>query len=304
MCYLSRAIMLMRQITLFTISFPLIVQEKKPLLNTLKCCIAAGLIVMIGACSGGKSELKKNAEQSNAIIPAPHITILADLPDSNKPEQIFIKKAPFSQRSALPVIHYLEDKLTRVPLAQEAQGKGLFTSYTTDNGIGLDEVYCSFKDRSGILWFGTNGGGITRYDGKTFTNYTTANGLAYNLIWCITQDKKNNLWIGTDGGGVSKYDGKGFTNFTTSQGLAHNVVYSVKEDKSGNLWFGRSACRRDRNSADARPRGVRNFHFGCTDLYRRSSRHRRYKKSAFYIDCVASRRPARYLFCFLGIRNA
>jgi hypothetical protein len=49
---------------------------------------------MMGACSRGKTELKQTAELSKAIIPTPEITILADLPDSNKPMQNFIKKHP------------------------------------------------------------------------------------------------------------------------------------------------------------------------------------------------------------------
>ena len=110
------------------------------------------------------------------------------------------------------------------------------------------------EDKTGNLWFGTDGGGVSRYDGKSFTNFTTAQGLANNTVWSITEDKTGNLWFGTQGGGVSRYDGnceaitntnknnqsvsKSFTNFTTAQGLANNTVFSITEDKTGNLWFG------------------------------------------------------------------
>ncbi len=232
----------------------LISPGKKPFTYAARYFIIAMFMVMFFACTRFNTDVKHKQEISVDPIPPPQITILADLPDSNKAAQIFIGTVPLPQhvnvprrntgsrgnmaKFSPPLAHYLEDQITHLPIPAEAQGRGLFTTYTSDNGIALDEIYCSFKDRSGILWFGTNGGGISRYDGKTFTNYTTANGLAYNLIWCITQDRNDNLWIGTDGGGVSKYDGRGFTNFTTTQGLAQNVVYSIKEDKSGNLWFG------------------------------------------------------------------
>ncbi|HWY11976.1 MAG TPA: two-component regulator propeller domain-containing protein, partial [Bacteroidia bacterium] len=91
---------------------------------------------------------------------------------------------------------------------------------------------------TGNLWFGTYGGGVSRYDGKFFTNFTTAQGLANNIVVSITEDKTGNLWFGTQGGGISRYDGKSFTSFTTEQGLANNVVYSITEDKSASLWFG------------------------------------------------------------------
>ncbi len=31
-----------------------------------------------------------------------------------------------------------------------------------------------------MLWFGTDGGGVSRYDGETFTTFTTQDGLANN----------------------------------------------------------------------------------------------------------------------------
>jgi serine phosphatase RsbU (regulator of sigma subunit)/streptogramin lyase len=82
------------------------------------------------------------------------------------------------------------------------------------------------------------GGGVSKYDGKSFTTFTTAQGLANNIVLSIAEDKNGNLWFGTQGGGVSKYDGKSFTTFTTAQGLANNSVRSIAEDKNGNLWFG------------------------------------------------------------------
>ena len=84
----------------------------------------------------------------------------------------------------------------------------------------------------------TDGGGVSRYDGKSFTTYTTAQGLANNSVLSIAEDKSGNLWFGTDGGGVSRYDGKSFTTYTSAQGLANSIVRSIFEDKSGNLWFG------------------------------------------------------------------
>ncbi len=117
-------------------------------------------------------------------------------------------------------------------------GKSNFTNFTTDDGLALDGISCSVMDKSGNLWFGTYGGGVSRYDGKSFTNFTTAQGLTNNSVKSITQDKTGNLWFGTDGGGVSRYDGKSFTNFTTAQGLVNNGVYSMTVDKTGNLWFG------------------------------------------------------------------
>jgi ligand-binding sensor domain-containing protein len=83
------------------------------------------------------------------------------------------------------------------------------------------------EDKSGNLWFGTYGGGVSKYDGKSlsagqagFTHFTDKEGLSNNVVRSILEDKSGNLWFGTAGGGVSKYDGKSFTHFTDKEGLS------------------------------------------------------------------------------------
>jgi ligand-binding sensor domain-containing protein/serine phosphatase RsbU (regulator of sigma subunit) len=132
-------------------------------------------------------------------------------------------------------------KITLSPQGGLAGGLAHFTNFTTENGLALDGILCSVLDESGNLWFGTSGGGVSRYDGRTFTNYDAAHGLVNNLVRCIKIDKKGTLWFGTDGGGVSSYDGKIFTNYSTSNGLPDNVVLCIEEDKNQNLWFGTGA---------------------------------------------------------------
>jgi serine phosphatase RsbU (regulator of sigma subunit) len=93
------------------------------------------------------------------------------------------------------------------------------------------------EDKSGNLWFGTDGGGVSKYDGKSFTHYTDKEGLSNNTVRSMLEDKSGNLWFGTNGGGVSKYDGKSFTHYTDKEGMSSNYVWSMLEDKSGNLWL-------------------------------------------------------------------
>ncbi|MDE3212165.1 MAG: hypothetical protein KGM98_02945, partial [Bacteroidota bacterium] len=146
--------------------------------------------------------------------------------------------AASGQRLSPPRWHYFLDSGSHRSIDEDAQGRGFFMSYSSDEGLALDEVYCSFKDQMGNLWFGTNGGGVSEFDGKKFRNFTTAQGLAYDVVWSIAQDREGNLWFGTDGSGVSKFDGNRFTTYTTQDGLAGNVIYSIAVDSSGNLWMG------------------------------------------------------------------
>ena len=140
-------------------------------------------------------------------------------------------------KSAAMLKHLFVDKFTGLPIPEDAQGKGLFSNFTTDQGLALDQVYCSYKDKQGNLWFGTNGGGVSKYNGKHFSNFTKLQGLASNVIWCMFEDKEGNMWFGTDGNGVSKYDGIKFTNFSKADGLANDVVLSIHQDRFRNMWF-------------------------------------------------------------------
>jgi ligand-binding sensor domain-containing protein/serine phosphatase RsbU (regulator of sigma subunit) len=109
-----------------------------------------------------------------------------------------------------------------------------------DQGMASSNIFSILEDKSGNLWFGTDGGGVSKYDGESFTHFTDKEGLSNNIVYSILEDKSGNLWFGTEGGGVSKYDGESFTHFTDKEGLSNNIVYSILEDKSGNLWFGTS----------------------------------------------------------------
>ncbi|MFT6167695.1 MAG: serine phosphatase RsbU (regulator of sigma subunit)/streptogramin lyase [Vicingaceae bacterium] len=107
-----------------------------------------------------------------------------------------------------------------------------------DQGMASSYVFSILEDKGGNLWFGTEGGGVSRYDGESFTHFTTNEGLSNNAVWSIIEDKSGNIWFGTLGGGASRYDGENFTHFTTKEGLSNNAVLSILEDKSENIWFG------------------------------------------------------------------
>ncbi len=111
-------------------------------------------------------------------------------------------------------------------------------TFTSNDGLALDAIFCSCRDHFGNLWFGTDGGGISKFNGKTFTNYSMTEGLLYNSVGSITEDKQGNIWIGTYGGGVNKFDGKFFTKYTKGNGLKDNTVRGIYCDSKGNMWFG------------------------------------------------------------------
>lgn len=105
-------------------------------------------------------------------------------------------------------------------------------------------------DKDGTIWFGSNGGGIYHFDGKTYKNYTEKDGLISNQIFSIVSDDENNLWFGTQSG-LLKYNRKQFKHIplpyqdTTSIWLDKvypminpNAVHSLATDNNNNLWIG------------------------------------------------------------------
>jgi len=96
--------------------------------------------------------------------------------------------------------------------------------FTNSSGAAFPII----EDKSGRLWFGTNGNTFI-YDGRTFTVFRDNEGNLFKNVWSIIEDKKGNIWLGGDGG-LWRYDGSTFTNFT------RNSVRYVYEDKKGNIW--------------------------------------------------------------------
>ena len=54
------------------------------------------------------------------------------------------------------------------------------------------------EDKSGNLWFGTEGGGVSMYNGESFTHFTEKEGLSNRDVLSILEDKSGNLWFGTE----------------------------------------------------------------------------------------------------------
>ena len=184
------------------------------------------LIILFSCNTKQDNQVSETAAivQQDTLAPLQE-TVLADLPDSLQPKIIYLDKMPApkvaqaGKAETKPLAVLQNEKGEPIldpsgnPFIMGEGGKSNFTTFTTDNGLALDAIYCSVMDASGNLWFGTLGGGVSKYDGKSFTNYSTAQGLAHNVVYSILEDKRGNLWFGTFGGGVSKYDGKSFTNY-------------------------------------------------------------------------------------------
>ena len=131
------------------------------------------------------------------------------------------------------------DPVAAVEQESPATGTNPWTTFTTKDGLGQNSVYAILQDREGSLWFGTWGGGVSRYDGGTFTSYITSDPMN-DVVVAMHQDKLGHLWFGKQGTGVSRFDGSTWKAYSKKDGLLSNIVRSIIEDNEGNLWFSTS----------------------------------------------------------------
>ena len=120
----------------------------------------------------------------------------------------------------------------------DEEGKSTaFTYLTSEQGLVNDNIYSITEDKLENLWIGTNGGGVSRFNGSKLRYYTPRQGLARNTVCGITEDSLGKIWLAVREGGVNCYDGKKITNYTSKQGLATDLVYTIYPDRNGNIWF-------------------------------------------------------------------
>ena len=112
-----------------------------------------------------------------------------------------------------------------------------FQNYSVTDGLAQSQVYAMLEDSRGYIWLGTQGGGLSRFDGLEFVNFSTKDSLANNYIGALYEDQTGDLWIGTSAG-LSHFNGHQFTNYQI--GEKNTFVAAITADETGKLWLGTS----------------------------------------------------------------
>ncbi len=128
-----------------------------------------------------------------------------------------------------------------------------FTTYVHDrlnpNSLASDYVESLYADPDGMIWAGTFGAGLDRFDPVTgiFTHFHhDANdpaSLGNDTVMAILRDKQGILWIGSFGG-LDQFDPKTNKfihhcyNANDPSSLSHNAILTIYEDRQGILWIG------------------------------------------------------------------
>ena len=112
--------------------------------------------------------------------------------------------------------------------------------------MGLQDVDVAYNpnyivslavDRDGIVWVGTWGGGMSRFDGDKWQTFTTQEGLPGNHVSMLHVDRTGKLWIGTNNGVAQRENGK-FKTINVTDGLFSNTVFSMATSPDQSVWIG------------------------------------------------------------------
>jgi len=128
-----------------------------------------------------------------------------------------------------------------------------FISYVNDprnsNSIAANRVPSIYIDSSGIIWAGTYGTGLDKFDPQQnkFFHFrhdpNDVSSLANDTVFIVLKDHLGNLWVGTYGG-LDLFDEKTgkFTHYKNIPGdtssLSYNRIWYLYEDRQGVLWVG------------------------------------------------------------------
>jgi len=90
------------------------------------------------------------------------------------------------------------------------------TTYSIEEGFPQSEVFtnCLLQDKNGVLWAGTNGGGIVRKEGEHFNVFDTQKGIVGNVSRMLTEDIHGTVWAYMFNKGITGFTTTGIKNYT------------------------------------------------------------------------------------------
>ncbi len=110
-------------------------------------------------------------------------------------------------------------------------------TFTRADGLANEYVFSIFVDHDGYKWFGTNGGGSSRYKDGDWQVFFPMHGLADYWIYSFSQQADGKVWIGT-WAGANLWDPATGEFKTYFDELVNEWVYGIGVDSKQRVWFG------------------------------------------------------------------
>lgn len=158
----------------------------------------------------------------------------------------------------------IEDREGRLWLAMNGVGILIFEAQNAEllrmidneqaEQLGVSSLYIlsMFRDKTGIIWIGTDIGGLYKWDWRSelFSFYghssISRNTLSHPMVRGIYADRNGTVWVCTQGGGLNKLERQGgrqkWTHYTVAshraKGLTTDVLWTIHAAPSGEFWLG------------------------------------------------------------------
>jgi ligand-binding sensor domain-containing protein/AraC-like DNA-binding protein len=102
-------------------------------------------------------------------------------------------------------------------------------TYSLKDGLSDDMIYDIYIDGDGVLWIGTNGGGLNRLKNDTITVYNSDVGLFSEVIYRILEDGNGNLWMSSNKG-IFKTAKQDLDKFAAGEIASIHCMYFQEDD--------------------------------------------------------------------------
>lgn len=205
----------------------------------IKVGVTASLLLLVTACSN---------DESTSSVPAPAMTTPAAKQTAapsvntsdyrvgdtfNVGERVYVRSMEVDEK---------QNRLwvgTSVGVMEiDITSRNLMNTFTREQGLANEYVFGMHVDSKGNRWFGTNGGGISRYSAKQeWKTFFPMHGLADYWVYSFTEQADGTLWVGT-WAGLNKFDPKTETFHTYLKELVNEWVYGLDVDSQQRVWVG------------------------------------------------------------------
>jgi PAS domain S-box-containing protein len=110
-----------------------------------------------------------------------------------------------------------------------------FQSINQEDGLPSSTINTVFQDSRDYLWFGTEGGGLVKYDGISYEIFNKNTGLSGEYITDIVEDDNNNIIVATRYSGIFVYDGFQFFKSFNERNklLSSNKIFKLLKTADG-----------------------------------------------------------------------
>lgn len=116
--------------------------------------------------------------------------------------------------------------------------------------LSYNHVFSLLEDKNGIIWVGTLGGGLNKFNSRTGEfkrfnhNPNISRSISHDIVFKVYRDSKKRIWVSTLGGGLNLFDPikETFIHYKhspkDSSSISSNMVSAIYEDQKRNLWIG------------------------------------------------------------------